>query len=157
MLKVLKSLLGQYVVGLDSRNFQFNLISGTVSLHDLALRGPLLDTPRIQFYSLQVDRPPPDERVVDLRGRLRDFADTAAVMAALDLVITVDTAVAHLAGALAVPTWVLLPRQPDWRWLLEREDSPWYPSLTLFRQQRAGDWAEVLDRLAPALARMGGR
>jgi tetratricopeptide (TPR) repeat protein len=85
--------------------------------------------------------------VLDLHNRLETFADTAAVMMNLDLIVTVDTAVAHLAGALGVPAWVLLPFAPDWRWLLERSDSPWYPTLRLFRQSRRGDWGEVFDRL----------
>ncbi len=83
---------------------------------------------------------------------LTDFAETAALVDALDLVISVDTSVAHLAGALARPLWVLLPRVPDWRWLLERDDCPWYPSATLFRQTRPGDWPAVVARLADALA-----
>jgi tetratricopeptide (TPR) repeat protein len=83
-----------------------------------------------------------------------DFADTAAAIARLDLVITVDTAVAHLAGSLGRPTWVLLPFAPDWRWLLDREDTPWYPSLRLFRQPAPADWASVVDRVAASL---GGR
>jgi tetratricopeptide (TPR) repeat protein len=86
--------------------------------------------------------------VLDLHDRLETFADTAAVMMNLDLIVTVDTAVAHLAGALGVPAWVLLPFAPDWRWLLERSDSPWYSTLRLFRQSRRGDWGEVFDRLA---------
>jgi tetratricopeptide (TPR) repeat protein len=79
------------------------------------------------------------------------FLDTAALMMALDLVISVDTSVAHLAGALARPAWVALPYVPDWRWLLEREDSPWYPTLRLFRQNRAGDWSAPFARMAQAL------
>ena len=75
---------------------------------------------------------------------MKDFADTAALISHLDLVITVDTAVAHLAGALGIPVWLALPLIPDWRWLLEREDSPWYPSMRLFRQSTWGDWAERL-------------
>ena len=73
-------------------------------------------------------------------------------MSCLDLVITVDTSVAHLAGALGRPTWLLLPFTPDWRWLLGRDDSPWYPSLRLFRQSEARDWAEVLNSVQRALA-----
>ena len=89
--------------------------------------------------------------VLDFADQLEDFADTAALMSNLDLVITVDTAVAHLAGALGMPVWVALPLVPDWRWLLEREDSPWYPSMRLFRQTDWGDWASVLERLTEAL------
>src|SRR5262249_52244699 len=79
------------------------------------------------------------------------FMDTAAVMKTLDLVVTSDTAVAQLAGALGVPVWVALPKVPDWRWLLEREDSPWYPTMRLFRQDQAGDWAAVFTRIPYAL------
>ena len=80
-----------------------------------------------------------------------DFAGTAALVAQLDLVICVDTSIAHLAGAMGKPVWLLLPYAPDWRWMLGREDSPWYPTMRLFRQQRAGDWDEVLQRVAAAL------
>jgi tetratricopeptide (TPR) repeat protein len=83
---------------------------------------------------------------------LRDFADTAALIENLDLVISVDTSIVHLAGALGKPVWVLLPRVPDWRWLLERDDSPWYPTARLFRQDKPGDWPDVIDRVAQALA-----
>jgi len=88
-------------------------------------------------------------RVEDL---LTDFADTAALVAACDLVISVDTSVAHLAGALGRPLWLLLPKPCDWRWMSAREDTPWYPAARLFRQTAPGDWAEVLDRAAQALA-----
>lgn len=85
-------------------------------------------------------------------GELRDFRDTAALIGALDLVISVDTAAAHLAGALAKPAWILLPFSPDWRWLLQREESsPWYPTARLFRQPRIGDWDPVIDRVAETL------
>lgn len=80
-----------------------------------------------------------------------DFMDTAAVMMNLDLVITADTSVAHLAGALGLPVWMALPFSPDWRWLLDREDSPWYPTMRLFRQRQPGDWQEVFTRLKTAL------
>ena len=89
--------------------------------------------------------------ILDLRRDLDDFADTAAIVQNLDLVITVDTAVAHLAGALGKPVWILLPYAPDWRWLLDRSDSPWYPSARLFRQRAPDDWDPVLDDVARAL------
>ena len=95
-------------------------------------------------------RPLPGDR---FGQRLDDFVDTAAVLKNLDLVISVDTAVAHLAGALGVPVWVPLPFAPDWRWLLGREDSPWYPTMRLFRQTRPGQWEDVFHRIAEALQR----
>jgi tetratricopeptide (TPR) repeat protein len=85
-------------------------------------------------------------------AHLTDFADTAALIENLDLVVSVDTSVAHVAGALGKPVWVLLPRLPDWRWMLAREDSPWYPSARLFRQDKPGDWPDVAERVAQALA-----
>jgi hypothetical protein len=93
--------------------------------------------------------------VEDLASRLDEtagaFVDTAAVMKNLDLVITSDTSIAHLAGALGVPVWVALSHIPDWRWLLEREDSPWYPTMRLFRQTTPGDWPGVFGRIAEAI------
>jgi ADP-heptose:LPS heptosyltransferase len=89
--------------------------------------------------------------IMDMSAELGDFADTAALIANLDLVITVDTSVAHLAGALGKPSWVMLPFAPDFRWLLDREDSPWYPNMRLFRQGRAGDWDDVVARIGEAL------
>ena len=82
------------------------------------------------------------------------FMDTAAVMEQLELVVSVDTSVAHCAGALGVPVWVALPFAPDWRWLLEREDSPWYPTMRLFRQRRWGDWDEVFQRIADEVQKL---
>ena len=79
------------------------------------------------------------------------FADTAAVMQNLDLIITCDTSIAHLAEALGAPVFVLLKQVPDWRWLLDREDSPWYPTMRLFRQKKRGDWAGVFDRVELAV------
>jgi tetratricopeptide (TPR) repeat protein len=93
----------------------------------------------------------PDLPMTDWTGELNDMADTAALMANLDLVICVDTAVAHLAGAMGKPCWVLLPHPADFRWLLDREDSPWYPSLRLFRQRRARDWEEPMGRVVAEL------
>jgi hypothetical protein len=86
--------------------------------------------------------------VVDLGSQFQTFQDTAAVLQRLDLVISIDSAVAHCAGALGVPVWVLLPFCPDWRWLLDREDSPWYPTMRLFRQTEPGKWATVFARVA---------
>lgn len=93
-----------------------------------------------------------DWNILDLGSRLGDFADTAAVMKHLDLVISVDTAVVHLAGALSVPVWVALCTASDWRWLQGRDDTPWYPSVRLFRQRRWGDWAGVFERMASELS-----
>ena len=113
------------------------------------------------FVSLQKE-PRPDDRtvllarteIVDLTAHLTDFAETAALVSCLDLVITVDTSVAHLAGALGRPTWILLPYTPDYRWLLDRDDSPWYPTARLFRQDETRDYASVLDRVRSELAAM---
>ncbi len=92
--------------------------------------------------------------VADLSSRLETFMDTAAVLKNLDLVITIDSAIAHAAGALGVPVWVLLQVAPDWRWLLDRDDSPWYPTMRLFRQKRWGDWDEVFQRIVQALRKL---
>ncbi len=118
----------------------------------------LLVVEGVRWFGLQVDRragdgpdAPPDG-MVDLAPGLTDFAETAAAIAALDLVVSVDTAVAHLAGALARDVWVMLPAAPDWRWLRAGDRSPWYPTMRLFRQDRDGDWTGVVDRVARALA-----
>jgi ADP-heptose:LPS heptosyltransferase len=86
----------------------------------------------------------------------RDFSDAAALVEAMDLVISVDSAVAHLAGALGQRTWRLLPVSSDWRWMLHREDSPWYPTMRLYRQQAAGDWGSVFERVTADLHREFG-
>lgn len=118
----------------------------------------ILDVPEISFYSLQKGIPQLEiaelgwrSRLIDLNEQLQDMADTADAIAQLDLVITVDTSVAHLAGALATPIWVLLAHVADWRWLLNREDSPWYPTMRLFRQSQPGDWQGVMQRVIEAL------
>jgi hypothetical protein len=90
--------------------------------------------------------------ITDLGSRLEDFTDTAAAIVNLDLVIACDTAVAHLAGALGTAAWVAIPFVPDWRWLMDRDDSPWYPTVRLFRQQKPGDWAGVFDAMKAALS-----
>ena len=127
----------------------------SIALTELA---PLFAVPGTSFVSLQFGprtadlkklkhRPP----IEDLSPQFEDFVDTAAAISALDLVITVDTSVAHVAGALGKPVWVLLPWVTDWRWLLEREDNPWYPTMRLFRQKKGQDRSEVLARLEAEL------
>ena len=127
----------------------------SLSLDQLA---PLADVKGVRFFSIQQGKPAQQLRMpprgmdlIDAAAELTDFADTAALIARLDLVITVDTAVAHLAGATGRAAWVLLPFSPDWRWLLGRHDSPWYPTLRLFRQDAPGDWETVVTRVAREL------
>jgi ADP-heptose:LPS heptosyltransferase len=117
---------------------------------------PLFALPGLQWFSLQMG----DDRqqicelktdLVDLGEGIKDFGDTAAIMESMDLIISIDTAVAHLAGALGVPVWVLLKSSPDWRWQLERSDSPWYRSARVFRQQQPGAWEAVIQELKAAL------
>jgi tetratricopeptide (TPR) repeat protein len=123
---------------------------------------PMAAVPGVSLVSLQVGKNSADEPalqdlgVIDLGSRFdaNTFADAAAVVASLDLVVTVDTALAHLAGALGAPVWVALPFSPDWRWLLGREDSPWYPSMRLFRQPQPGQWSPVFERIAAELRRI---
>ena len=129
----------------------------SISLRALA---PLLDCD-IEFVSLQKgirdqDRAFLRERpdIVDLTEQLTDFSETAALVSCLDLVISVDTSVVHLTGALGVPVWTMVPFNPDWRWLLNRDDSPWYSSMRLFRQPQRGDWASVVDRVCLELERL---
>ena len=127
----------------------------SISLNDFA---GLSATGRAIFFSLQkgeasaqAANPPPGMNLFDFTAELNDFADTAALIANLDLVITIDSAVAHLAGAMGKPVWVLLPFAPDWRWMLEREDSSWYPTMRLFRQAVRGDWNTPVGRMGERL------
>jgi Tfp pilus assembly protein PilF len=126
----------------------------------LAALVPLADAGPAAFVSLQKPTPARDLQImqrfpgmIDLSPELGDFGETAALMENLDLVITVDTSMGHLAGALGKPVWILIPKAADWRWLLDREDSPWYPSVRLFRQQKPGAWDEPMGRLRLALSR----
>ena len=127
----------------------------SVSLKDFKC---LLDVEGCQFFSLQVGQRSVDIRqhgynymIKDLGKQLTDFHHTALAILQLDLVISVDTAVAHLAGSLGKPVWTLLPFIPDWRWMLDRSDSPWYPSMTIFRQKEMGGWTPVFEQLKLSL------
>jgi tetratricopeptide (TPR) repeat protein len=128
----------------------------------LELLEPLLDLPGVHFFSLQMG-PAAAElaarklHITDLAPITGDMADTAAQMANLDLIVTIDTSMAHLAGALARPVWVLLGYSPDWRWLMGREDSPWYPTARLFRQTRDDDWRPVIERVRTALRHLAAQ
>jgi hypothetical protein len=107
---------------------------------------PLAALPEIAWYSFQVDRQdePPFPGIVSLEPLLSDFSDTAYALSSMDLVITVDTAVAHLAGAMGIPTFLLISSLPDWRWMMGRKDSPWYPTMRIYRQPTPGDWNGVI-------------
>ena len=127
------------------------------ALHELL---PILRMAGVEFYSLQkgertrdLSELPADVRVSDLSDRLNDFADLALVLEQLDLTISVDTSVVHLAGALGYPVWTLLAYASDWRWLLRTEKSPWYPTMTLFRQTREGAWSDLIEHVERALQR----
>ena len=122
---------------------------------------PIAAVPGVRLISIQksygldqLTTLPSGMTVETLGAELDDFVDTAAVIANLDLVITCDTSMAHLAGALGHPVWVVLKHVPEWRWMLDREDSPWYPTARLFRQRRPGDWDEVFERMATELAQI---
>jgi hypothetical protein len=137
-------------VGLDQRR--------STGLTTLA---PLAAVPGVRFVSLQKGPAAAETRssagafdLIDVMDEARDFADTAAIIANLDLVISVDTSVVHLVGAMGKPVFLLDRYDHCWRWLSGRDDSPWYPSLRIFRQTRPGDWAPVIARVAAALTRM---
>ncbi|HEY0268194.1 MAG TPA: glycosyltransferase family 9 protein, partial [Methyloradius sp.] len=131
------------------------------SIPSLQILAPLGNIPDIRFISLQkgageddAENPPAGLPIIHLGDQIQDFADTAAIVENLDLVICVDTAIAHLAGAMGKPCWVLLPYyMTDWRWMNGRTDSPWYPERTrLFRQSVMGEWGSVIDEVAQALS-----
>ena len=123
---------------------------------NLSMLSSLFELKNIEFYSLQKGDASKEvslfNNIIDLTGHLEDFSDTAGLIYYLDLIITVDTSVAHLAGAMGKKVWILLPFCPDWRWLLDKEDSPWYPTARLFRQKKAGDWIEVIHNVTQELS-----
>ena len=131
----------------QNRSIPFNNLEVLFSVHG------------VSWYSLQFETPDPSLLnkmqklgVKDMSNYISNFSDTAEILLELDLVITIDSAVAHLAGALGIPVWVMLPFVPDWRWLLEREDSPWYPTMSLFRQKKRGVWNDVVEAVSLALS-----
>lgn len=122
---------------------------------------PLIGSEDVAFYSLQkgdaaseLNENPGSSKVIDYTEEIHDFSDTAGLLHNLDLVISVDTAVAHLTGAIGKPVWTLLPFIPDWRWMLDRNDSPWYPTMRLFRQPSPGDWKSVISEVKHELEKM---
>jgi hypothetical protein len=125
----------------------------------LAALAPLIDLPGFAFHAVQKDIRDADRTWLQAAkppltlhdSALQDFADTAGLLAQMDAVVTIDTAVAHLAGALALPVRLMLPFNPDFRWLLGRSDSPWYPTMRLFRQESPGDWSGVVAAVAESL------
>ncbi|MEA5114684.1 MAG: tetratricopeptide repeat-containing glycosyltransferase family protein [Geobacteraceae bacterium] len=153
----------------DNRKFRVGLVwagrkkpdpNRTCPLH---MFSPLAGIPGTRFYSLQMrnemsssDGMPGKLELADYTPGIRDFSDTAALIAHLDLVISIDTGVAHLAGAMGKETWVLLPFAADWRWMLDRDDSPWYPTMRLFRQDRPGDWRGPVESVRRELSRVAG-
>jgi hypothetical protein len=129
--------------------------SRSMKLADFA---PLAGISGIRLFALQkgiaamqIFSASPEMKIVDFAPFLNSFDDTAAALVNLDLLISVDTSVAHLAGALGRPVWTLLERAPDWRWLLNRSETPWYPTMKLFRQPRIGDWGEVVANVVKDL------
>jgi predicted TPR repeat methyltransferase len=138
--------IGLVWAGREQRTFSLDLFSPLSLMKD------------VTFYSLQKGEAAKqaenaNTRIVDYTGEISDFSDTAAFITNLDLIITVDTAVAHLSGALGKQVWTLLPAVPDWRWMLDREDSPWYPTMRLFRQSLTGDWEMVVHLVAEELGK----
>jgi len=155
--------------GLDGKSFKVGIAWAGRPTHkndrnrslSLDAFAPLLDIAGIDVYGLQVDGRAADidklgwgNKITDLSPHIEDFADTAAILAHLNLVISVDTALVHLAGAMGRPAWVLLPFAPDWRWGTKRTDCPWYPGLTLYRQPAIGDWTTVIEKMAEDLAQL---
>jgi tetratricopeptide (TPR) repeat protein len=162
----LKERWGARLASLGERQKNVGLVwaGGPRTAHDrlrslaLELLAPLRDIPGVRYISLQKGKPASQARqaehglhLIDWTDELVDWADTAALIANLDLIISVDTAMAHLAGAMGKPVWVMLPWPSDWRWLLDREDSLWYPTMRLFRQTNRGDWTQPVARIVEAL------
>ena len=118
---------------------------------------PLASLDKAFFFGFHVEpmEAPPIPCFASMKACLSNFSDTAYAVSGMDLIITIDSAMAHLAGALGVPTLLLLPFSPDWRWMMGRDDSPWYPSMRLYRQTAPGDWDGVIQRVVADLADQG--
>ncbi len=162
-----KDLKASWQARITSDQFKVGVVWAGSPLHgndknrscDLSLWAPLMDLPGIAWYSLQKGRAAEDlrqsplrQKITDLDDSIADFGDTCAAIEQLDLIISVDTAVLHLAGAMGKPTWALLPHAPDWRWLRERSDSPWYKDVTLLRQRIPEHWDDVMEDITSRLA-----
>jgi hypothetical protein len=142
------------------RPTHFNDANRSLQLDQLA---PLA-TSGISFVSIQkgsaegqAAAPPAGMSLLSLSDGIRDFEDTAAILSLVDLLISVDSSPVHLAGAMGVPAWVMLPFMPDWRWLMGRSDTPWYPATRLFRQPERGDWESVMASIGEELKRLAAR
>ncbi|MDR3550757.1 MAG: glycosyltransferase family 9 protein, partial [Candidatus Babeliales bacterium] len=132
-----------------------NTIHGQEKFMPLSYFAQLAQLPHVSLYSLQQHHGLDQLDAIEDKNLIKTFdsnfdavpfTDTAAVMKNLDLIITIDTSIAHLAGALGVPVWVILPQNADWRWMIDRSDSPWYPTMKLFRQKQPG-WQEVINKI----------
>jgi Tfp pilus assembly protein PilF len=129
----------------------------SIRLEQLA---PLAAAKRVRFFSVQkgaasqqAKNPPAEMTITDFTAEIHNFADTAAMVSNLDLVITVDTAVVHVAGAIGRPVWIMVPIRPDWRWLIKGDATPWYPATRIFRQNERGNWGDVIERVSSELQR----
>jgi len=169
-LKADKSMVDRWKARLADTGFRVGLVwAGTITdprrSIPLARFRQISRVSEVRLYGLQkgisaeqieVEGVPEGMEITNFGQEFADFADTAAAIDNLDLIISIDTSVAHLAGAMGKPVWLLLPFAPDWRWLIDREDSPWYPTMRLYRQQRPGDWDAVFKKISIDLHRLSG-
>lgn len=161
-----EKLIHKWAKKIQSDNFRIGIVWAGRRSHENDLNrschlsdfAPLINIPNVQFYSLQKEwtedelaKTPKGMALNLLGGGFANFSDTAAAITHLDLIITVDTAVAHLAATLGKETWILLPYVPDWRWLMDKSDTPWYSTVRLFRQEKIGDWKSLFQQVALAL------
>lgn len=155
--KLPRPLVGLVWAGRPTHHNDANRSMTLADLAPLALPGVTFLAVQKGPKAIEAKTPPAGMSIVPLDGEIKDFEDTAAILSIADLLISVDSSPIHLAGALGRPAWVMLPFVPDWRWLQERDDTPWYPGMRLFRQQAPGDWSGVVNRMAGTLADFVGR